>query len=294
MMPLVTPASISVGIRDLQLRDFQIYSSNPGEYHGSIQITAPGTTITVPVTVLVTPIVPPVIGAIVNAASQIQGAVAPGEIVSIYGFAVGPPSTLGFTLDPSGTVATNYNGTQILFDGNPAPLLYSSPFQTNLIVPYEIADRKSTTIEVVYNGARSAAWGVPVAPSAPAIFTIDPAGQGSAAVLNQDSSANSPTNPATLGSVIQIYATGAGLTSPPGVTGAITQGSLERPILPVAVTIGGVDAKVVYAGSAPGSVSGLFQVNAVVPPRVTPGENVPIVLTVGSARSQEGVTVAVQ
>jgi uncharacterized protein (TIGR03437 family) len=113
-------------------------------------------------------------------------------------------------------------------------------------------------------------------------------------VLNQDSSANSPTNPATLGSVIQIYATGAGLTSPAGVTGAIAQGSLERPILPVAVTIGGVDAKVVYAGSAPGSVSGLFQVNAEVPPRVTPGENVPIVLTVGSAHSQERVTVAVQ
>ena len=92
--------------RELQLPDLQVHLDSPGEYRGSLQITAPGTTITVPVTILVTPIVPPVIGAIVNAASQIQGAVAPGGIVSIYGFAVGPPSTLGFTLDPSGTVAT--------------------------------------------------------------------------------------------------------------------------------------------------------------------------------------------
>jgi uncharacterized protein (TIGR03437 family) len=287
-MSSLTPAAVSVSVPN--------YSA--GEYHGSVRITAPGATVTVPVTMLVSPLDPPmgspVIGSVVNFASQTQDAIAPGEIITIYGSGVGPPKTLGFTLDAPGTVATNYGGTQVLFDGLPAPLLYSSPYQTNLIVPYEIADRKSANIEVVYKSVKSVPWGVPVAPAAPAIFTMNASGHGSAAALNEDNSPNSPTNPATRGSVIQVYATGEGLTNPAGVTGSITQGTLKRPILPVAVTIGGIDAQILYAGSAAGSVNGLFQVNVVVPSRVTPGQNVPIVLSVGFARSQDGVTIAVQ
>ena len=273
----LTPASVSVSIRELP--DY----SSPGEYHSSFQITTPGTTISVPVTVLVTPIVPPVIGSVVNAASQIQGAVAPGEIVTIYGFAVGPPNALGFTLDSSGAVATNYNGTQVLFDGKPAPLLYSSPSRTTLVVPYEVADRQSTNIEVAYNGARPAAWGMPIAPSAPAIFTLDGSGMGQAAALNQDNSSNGPSNPAPRGTVIQVWATGAGQTSPPGATGSLIGTSVKIPVLPLRVTIDGVEAPVQFVGSAPDSVDGLLQLNVVLPQTVTPGLAVPISMTAGGA-----------
>jgi uncharacterized protein (TIGR03437 family) len=62
----------------------------------------------------------------------------------------------------------------------------------------------------------------------------------------------------------------------------------------VSVTIGGVNATLQYAGSALDAVTGLFQVNAIVPQSIMPGPAVPIVLTVGTASSPGNVTIAVQ
>ena len=90
------------------------------------------------------------------------------------------------------------------------------------------------------------------------------------------------------------FATGEGQTSPPGVTGSVTQSNTKIPLLPVTVTIGGVDALVQYAGSAPDSVTGLLQVNATVPQGVAPGSAVPITISVGGVPSQPGVTIAVK
>jgi uncharacterized protein (TIGR03437 family) len=74
----------------------------------------------------------------------------------------------------------------------------------------------------------------------------------------------------------------------------MTQMDLKTPLLPVKVTIGGIDAYVDYEGSAPEAVTGLFQVNVTIPPGVTPGPAVPIVLTIGTVPSPDGVTIAVQ
>jgi uncharacterized protein (TIGR03437 family) len=252
--------------------------------------------IVVPVTTIGTtsPLAPPFMGAVVNAASQFPGPVSPGEILSIYGFGVGPSNTAGFTLDPSGKVATLLNGAQVLFDGRPAPMIYGSAPQANVIVPYEVDGQATTTIALQFAGVTSAAWAIPVAASAPGIFTLASSGIGPAAVLNQDNSVNSASNPAARGTIIQIYATGEGETSPHGVTGSVIGTGLKTPVLGVKVTIGGQDAVVQYAGSAGASVAGLLQVNAVVPQAVAPGAAVPIAISVGGVPSPSGVTIAVQ
>jgi uncharacterized protein (TIGR03437 family) len=278
--------------------------SAPGTYTGAVNLTAPPNTnnsVSIPVTLTVTPALPPVAqpGAtlavsVVNAASQITGAVAPGEIITILGQNIGPAAAAGFTLDVNGKVATNLNGARVLFNGIAAPLLYAQSTQVNAIVPYEVALSSPVTIQVEWNGARGMAVGVPVASTAPAVFTLDSGGAGRAAVLNQDGSVNGPANPAPRGSIIQIFATGEGLTSPPGNTGEVTGRDTKKPVQPVTLTIGGDDAFVTYAGSAPDAVAGLFQVNAEVPQNVTPGPTVPILLSVGTAHSQTGVTVAVK
>ena len=237
---------------------------------------------------------PPFIGAIVNGGSLIQGSIAPGEIIAVYGTGVGSLNAVGLTLDSSGVVQTNAGGIQILFDGKPAPILYSSLDQTNVVVPYEVSNQSATVIEVISNGRKSAAWAVPIAHSSPAIFSLGGNGIGQAAVLNQDNSINSPSNPAALGTVIQIFATGEGQTSPPGATGSITRFNIKKPLLPVQATIDGLDAPVQFAGSAPESVAGLLQVNAVVPQGVRPSGSVPISLTIGGKGSAGGVTVAVK
>jgi uncharacterized protein (TIGR03437 family) len=273
-----------------------VASTQLGIYEYDVTITGSSQKVVVPATTIVTtgPLVPPFMGAVVNAASQLPASVAPGEILTVYGFGVGPSNTAGFTLDPSGKVATSINGAQVLFDGRPAPMIYGSASQANVIVPYEIAAQATTTLSLQFGGVTSAAWTIPVAAAAPGIFTLASSGLGPAAVLNQDNSVNSATNPAPRGSIIQIYATGEGETSPQGVTGSVIGTDLKKPILSVKVGIGGQDAVVQYAGSAGASVAGLFQVNAVIPQAVAPGAAVPITVSVGGVPSQNGVTITVQ
>ncbi|MGO9258028.1 MAG: BACON domain-containing protein [Bryobacteraceae bacterium] len=236
-----------------------------GTYSGNIVVTIPGQSLTIPVTLVVFPFPErPLLGSVVNGASAVQGSVAPGEIATIFGVGIGPQSP-------------NSPPTQVFFDQTPATLIYASPSQVNAVVPSQVAGNPIVNVQVMNDG-QSTAWTIPVAAASPAIFTLDSSGQGPAAVLNQDNSVNSPANPAARGSVIQIFGTGVGVQNS----------------APVSVTIGGVSAFVEYAGPAPGAVSGLFQVNAVVAAGVTPGPAVPITFSVGSFQSQSGVTVAVQ
>jgi uncharacterized protein (TIGR03437 family) len=232
--------------------------------------------------------VSPTLAIITNSASQFPTTLAPGELISLFGMSIGPAAPIA-----ANGPQMLLGATQLLINGQPAPLLYASASQINAIVPYEIATTGTATVQVVSNGLQSATWGIPVAPSAPAIFTADSTGIGQAAVLNQDNSPNSASHPAYPGSVIQIFATGGGQTNPASVTGTIA-GSPNTTALPVTVTIGGIDAPVTYHGSAPGLISSLLQVNAVVPPGVRPDPAVPIAITVGGNRSQHGITIAIE
>ena len=63
----------------------------------------------------------PAISTVANAASYSQDAVAPGEMVAIFGSSLGPLVPAGLQLDDSGNVATTLAGTQVLFDGVAAP-----------------------------------------------------------------------------------------------------------------------------------------------------------------------------
>jgi len=205
--------------------------------------------------------------------------------------AIGPLNAATLQLDPSGKVATTLAGVQILFDGTPAPMVYSSAGQLSAIVPYEVAGQTSTSVTVQYLTVKSSAMSVPVATSAPGIFTLGSTSQG--AILNQDSSVNGAGNPAAPGSVIQIFATGEGQTVPAGVDGLITGSTLAKPVLPVAVQINGETAKVIYAGAAPGDPSGVLQVDAIVPADAPAGALVPVTIQVGTVFSQPGVTLAI-
>ncbi len=82
----------------------------------------------------------PTINSVVNAASFLKGAVSPGEIVTLFGTAMGPATAAYATIDPStGKLATTIGGVQVLFNGIPAPMIYASATQVSAIVPYEMA-----------------------------------------------------------------------------------------------------------------------------------------------------------
>ncbi len=233
-------------------------------------------------------------GGIGNAASYAGGGVAPGEIVAIFGNNLGPASGVSYQAS-AGVVPNSLAGVRVWFDGIAAPIVYASAGQVNVVAPYEIAGESSTSVKVEYLGAFSPAVSVPVLPALPGIFTLNGQGTEQAAVLNQDFSVNSSTNPAARGSYIMIYATGEGVMSPAGVDGLVAL--VASPLPPpssVTVQIGGQPATVSYAGNAPGFVAGALQVNAIVPTTVTPGSAVPVVIQVNAASSPTTATIAVQ
>ena len=236
---------------------------------------------------------PPSLGGIVNSASYAGGGVAPGEIVAIFGSGTGPGAPAGLQLT-SGGVATNLAGVQVLFGGVASPLLYAQATQVNAVVPYEVAGKTSTQVQVVYGGQNSNALTVPVVAAAPGIFTLNESGSGAAVVLNQNGTLNSSGNPAAPGSVITLYATGEGQTSPAGIDGQLDPSPPPQPVQSVTATIGGVSATVESASGIAGGIAGLLQVKLQVPAALAQNNAAPLLLTIGGTASQAAVTVSVQ
>jgi uncharacterized protein (TIGR03437 family) len=245
--------------------------------------------------------------AITNAASYVPGALSPGENIVIWGTGLGPPTLIYGALTADGTALdTSAGNTRVLFDGVPAPIVYALATETSVIVPYEVAAGSITTVVVEYQGVQSDPLTFKVTAAVPGIYTQNQQGFGPGAILNQNGvTVNGPGAPAPKGSIVSVYMTGEGQTSPPGVTGAIVPVNApapwKQPRLRAAATVAGLPATVQYYGSAPGMVSGLMQGNLQIPARADlPSGAEPIVITLtdpltgASYSTQDRVTVSVQ
>jgi uncharacterized protein (TIGR03437 family) len=229
---------------------------------------------------------------VTNAASLQPWPVAPGEIIAIFGEGLGPDTAASGVYDSSGMLSTALADTQVLFDNIPAPLFYVQSTQINAQAPYELTGRASTQLQVIYQGVLVASQQVSLTGASPALFTAN-YGTGNAVIVNEDGTINSSQNPAARGSLVVLYATGAGQTDPAGVTGQGAQAPFSQPLLPVSLTIANVPATILWAGSAPGFV-GLMQINARVPSGFVPPGDLPVLLSVGTYTSPSGVTMAVR
>jgi uncharacterized protein (TIGR03437 family) len=233
-------------------------------------------------------------GGIVNSASYDGGGVSPGEVVTIFGSGLGPNTLASMQVGANGKVATTLAGVQILFGGVPAPLIYVQASQASAVVPYEVAGKSSTQVQVAYQGQTSSPVTVPVVLTAPGIFTLNYSGSGAGTVLNQDGTINSPNNPAAAGSLVSIYATGEGPTNPSGGDGQLDGSPAPQPLQLVTATIGGVSALVKSASGVTGAVAGIVEVVLQVPATLASASAAPVALNIGGAASQAGVTLSVK
>ena len=295
-------------------------SLKSGNYTGTITVSgtngSTGNT-TVNVTLAVTAPLP-TITAIANAASGATGPIAPGEVVSIFANAsnpIGPSTPVALSasnLTSAGNVPLTMGGVSVTFNGRQAPLLYVSSTQINAVVPYGVAGFNNFPVIVNYLGQNSNGFNVQTTTTVPGIFTSNGQGSGPAAILNSNGSTNGntpTTQPAAKGSVVSIFLTGEGATAPQGVDGKVTCGitgagcsSLSQipvPLLPVAVLIDGQPAALATApgwvgyGEAPALVSGVLQVNAIIPQAARSG-SVSLSISIGGNTSQQNVTIIVQ
>jgi uncharacterized protein (TIGR03437 family) len=278
-----TPATVTVTADPTSLA--------AGPYSGSLTITGEGLTpVTVPVTFNVTA---PVIDHITDAAGYQTDAFAPGMIISIFGSNLGPDPYVSFQLNSTGGVDPTLADVSITVDGTPAIPLFVSGLQINAILPYSARIDGQAAVVVKYLGAESAAFSIPMAPSAIRLFSLNFTGTGPGAILNQDYSVNTADNPAEKGSVVQLFGTGGGVLTPGVIEGGVAGNVLSVVSPPYSATVNGEDAVVLYAGTAPTLVFGVNQVNIRIPADAPSGA-IPIVVNVGTSHSPADLTVFVK
>jgi uncharacterized protein (TIGR03437 family) len=232
------------------------------------------------------------LSAVTNGATNQQGPIAPGEIVVLYGSGIGPSQLQQYELGSNGLVPTTLAGTSVSFNGIAGPVLYTSPTQVAAVAPFELTGQ-SVQVAVQNQYQTTSPVTVSLAKAAPGLFTADSSGQGQAVALNQDLSVNSASNPASPGSLLSLFATGGGPTSPDSTDGSLGAPPLPLLSLPVTVTIGGQPADVSYAGAAQGQVAGMVEITVKVPSGIAAGKAVAVTLQIGGISAQSGVTVAI-
>jgi len=182
----------------------------------------------------------------------------------------------------------------VLFDGVAMPLIYVSSSQVSVIAPQGLDTTKIlTAVQIDNDGTKSLPVYVSISASRPGIFTLNGAGTGQAAAINQDGSFNGPDHPAPKGSIVILFGTGVGSVSPLPADGSVTGGVLGQPKSVVGATVGNATAKILYAGPAPSLVAGVTQINLQIPDKAPSGA-APVQVTTDDFTNANVVTIAVQ
>jgi uncharacterized protein (TIGR03437 family) len=215
-----------------------------------------------------------------NAASLATGPIAPGELVTLFGSGLGPQQGVQLQGTPQSPYPTQAEGVGVTFDGTPAPLLWVQDSQINAVAPWSLTPGQNTEVCASYNNVNTNCLTWPVAQTAPAVFTVDGV---YAAAVNQDGTINSAGNPAPVGSIVAVWATGLGPITPSQADGTLIGLPLpNNVVLPVQVQspipafepchpgVGPLPCptgptytnfEVTYAGPAPYKVAGVSQIN---------------------------------
>ncbi len=241
--------------------------SGAGAYRALIVIQSAGATpqsVTVPVMFVVGPNVSGMtIDGVGNAASY-QAVASPGMTLAVFG-----SNLAGVTEAASGNpLPYTMEGISATVNDVAAPVVYASPNQINIQVPYEVG--MGPAVLGIGNNGDVAGFQFQLAPAAPGIYT--------------DGSGNLPGGPVAPGKAATLLLTGAGQVTPALQTAFSPIWPLlgNQPILPLSVSVAGVPALVDEAYLAPGA-PGTMQVTFVVP-AVSLGPQ-PVIVTVGGVAS---------
>jgi uncharacterized protein (TIGR03437 family) len=208
------------------------------------------------------------------------------------------PKTLGgVALRIGGELTKDETGSKWIYSpegSEEAGLMFVGPSQINFQVPPGIVPGDSIAAQLKLPDGRLMHGIFGISPVHPGIFSISRNGRGQGEILNANKTLNSVDNPARPGSVVQIFATGAGDTEPRLAAGAPAPhyGDPVRTKVQPTVSIGGLDARVILSGISPGAV-GRWRIEAQIPTNVAPGGEIPLIITAGEKTSNV-VTIAIE
>ena len=226
---------------------------------------------------------------VLNSANLRSGAVAPGQVTSIAGSALGPSTPV---LTGAGAWPTTLGGVRVTVNGVDVPIRFASSTRLDVQMPFNLGTGMAN-IQVFNGSTSSSVVSVPIATTFPGLFSVQYSGAGQAKAMNPDGTLNSAQNPAPAGSWVVVWGVGLGAVNPAVTAGQVAPSSpLSWVTNTLAASIGGIPAPVTFAGLAPGAV-GLYQVNLTVPSGLSPGAHEVIVSNAGNA-SQNGLVIHVK
>jgi uncharacterized protein (TIGR03437 family) len=251
--------------------------------------------------------------AVVNTATMTAGPAEPGSLMTIFGtnLAYGSGALQAATdiIGVTGDFAPNsLYGARVYLNGIRAPMLYASPTQINIQVPWELAGQTQAVLAVTRNGI-SQAISIPIGSYFPGLFTMTESGSGQVAAsivgtasIPAPSGAFPGSRPVHRGEFLALYGTGLGPLDRGGfATGEITPlpsyyetngGPLRNTTTMPVITFGGVPGTVQFSGFAP-LLIGVYQVNVQIPANAPTGDAIPLQLSIGGLMANT-VTVAIQ
>jgi len=216
---------------------------------------------------------------VLNAASSAPAGnpISPGEFITLYGTGLAKSNQTAAPPYPS-----TLNGVTVLVNNKQAPLYFVSPGQINALVPYS-TQGTTATIVVQNVSVNSNTVTVPLAPTAPGVYSLDYSGSGPGAILHADYGLVNTSRPAAPGETVLIYLTGMGAVNPPigdGTAGG--SNPLNKAVAAVVVLVGGQQATLLYNGLAPG-YPGLYQINVTLPTFLAEGGSLPLAIQTNNA-----------
>jgi uncharacterized protein (TIGR03437 family) len=275
-------------------------SSNAVAYAGA-QGDRPS--LTVPIDLEIVAAGPPIVdfqGVLDNAIFAPGDTIARGDIVAVMGQQL---SMLTGALGTAPPLSTQVADTQVLLNGVPIPIFYSSYGQINCQIPTDAPTGTATLQVKRTDGQAGNLVTVGIGPRAPRLLRFN-LGDFGAIVNARDGSYPLPagaipgsnTHPASAGDTLIIYAIGLGDTNPFVATGAAAPSNpLARvtgtPAVNFGGGIGGALAIPDFVGLSPTS-AGLYQINVVIPQGVPKG-NLYLTLDFGDSTSNP-VQIAIQ
>ena len=206
--------------------------------------------------------------------------VAPGQLITLFGDNLGLGDPVAAAPPANGSYPRSLAGITVTFNGTPAPLLYVSPAQVNVQVPFEVAGQATAHMQITLPSSISSpvteTRDFTVMDHAPSAFVLENGvlrcgtqtvpGQHPAA-LNANGTGNSCENPADRGSIVTIFLQGVGFTSPAQSTGVLVAQAPQSLNLPITNTDG--TARIISVTSVPGVISGVWAVQLQVPNNFT-------------------------
>lgn len=233
---------------------------------------------------------------VLNAASMASGPIAPGMVAAITGSNLGDATFGGNCMNVTPLPAT-CNAVSVLVNGAPAPKLFDSASEVTFQVPSNISGSTATiqvTLTLSGHSLSSAVVTVPVAPTAPGLFSVTGLGTGTGYYLDTSGLVAEYSQPVLPGDTVVLFATGFGVTTPAVATGTLAPNAGASAAATVTMTVNNQAVTPSYSGLEPGNQSGavigydevVFKVpSTLTVPAGSKTVSFPVVVTVGGVAS---------